>query len=129
MSYLYKIRTHIPTDISTAHYYMVSIWGDKLRDWFIPFTDNNKVMKNLEKRLCDYEDDDQSLRYSAHNTSEPTFEVPDEYIEWLSNESDAEVLAKAVYNLAVNQDIMDSIEDFEKYNATQELLYESRVSD
>ena len=127
MSYLDKIRTVEPTDINTEKYYAENLWGEEIVSYYIPFTNDTMIMNALVRRFFPTSPADSILVYPAHTADEPTFEVPDEYRDWLLEEVNPEVLAKAIYNLAVFDDIADSIKDYEQYVAVQELLHENRI--
>lgn len=127
MSYLDKVRTVEPTDINTEKYYAETLWGEEIVSYFIPYTEDTMIMGNLVRQFFPSKPDGSILVYPSHTADEPTFEVPDEYRDWLVEESNPEVLAKAIYNLAVFDDIADSIKDYEQYVAVQELLNENRI--
>lgn len=127
MNYLDKVRTVEPTDINTEKYYAENLWGEEIVSYYIPFTDDTMIMNALVRRFFPSKPDDPILVYPSHTADEATFEVPDEYRDWLLEEANPEVLAKAIYNLAVFDDIADSITDYEQYVAVQELLNENRI--
>lgn len=127
MNYLDKVRTVEPTEINTEKYYAENLWGEEIVSYYIPFTDDTMIMNALVRRVFPSKPDGSILVYPSHTADEATFEVPDEYRDWLLEESNPEVLAKAIYNLAVFDDIADSITDYEQYVAVQELLNENRV--
>lgn len=127
MSYLDKVRTVEPTEINTEKYYAESLWGEEIVSYYIPFTDDTMIMNALVRRFFPSNPDGSILVYPSHTADESTFEVPDEYRDWLLEEANPEVLAKAIYNLAVFDDIADSIKDYEQYVAVQELLNENRI--
>ena len=127
MNYLDKVRTVEPTDINTEKYYAENLWGEEIVSYYIPFTDDTMIMNALIRRFFPSKPDGSILVYSSHTADEATFEVPDEYRDWLLEEANPEVLAKAIYNLAVFDDIADSIKDYEQYVAVQELLNENRI--